>query len=63
MSIRPTIVERIANGRRVAVATCYPGIITYRDETFEEMRRREFEEEMRAELVSDDREAAGESDD
>lgn len=63
MSIRQTIAERIATGRRVATATCYPNVLTYRDMTVEELRREEFEEELRRELVSDDREAAGECDD
>jgi hypothetical protein len=63
MSIKPTIAERISTGRRVAVATCYPDVLTYRDMTIEELKREEFEAEMRAELIADDREAAGESDD
>lgn len=63
MSIRSTIAERIASGRRVAEATCYPGVITYRDMTLEELRREEFELEAQQELVRDDREAADECDD
>jgi hypothetical protein len=44
MSIRPTIAERVAAARRIPEETCYPGVVTYRAPTIEELNAAEIEE-------------------